>query len=255
MLKAKTIKIQFKSDHHKLLGTLHLPDNYSLHTPCIIGSHGLFSDSSSPKQLALARQCNQKNMAYFRFDHRGCGKSEGDFKKDTTITNRFRDFCAAIQTMRDDPDIGDQLGYFGSSLGGTVALLASLIEPPQTMVTLSAPISMNSVWDVLVKNRQDERLSKDFYDEAINFNIQDQLHQINNLLIFHGSDDEVVPVVNAKQLRDDVSEPSQLFVFDGGCHQLANKTHQELFMQKTTDWFECYFHGDNQSDNKFRSNV
>jgi len=241
MLKAKTVKIRFKSDHLKLSGTLHLPDNYSLNTPCIIGSHGLFSDSSSPKQIAMAQQCNKKNMAYFRFDHRGCGKSEGNFKNDTTITNRFRDFCAAIQTMKDDPDIGDRLGFFGSSLGGTVVLLASLIEQPQTMVTLSAPISMNSVWDVLVKKKQHELLSKAFYDEAIQFNIKDKLRHINNILIFHGSDDEVVPVANAKKLHDDVSEPSQLFVFDGGCHQLANKTHQEIFMQKSLDWFERYF--------------
>jgi hypothetical protein len=244
MLKAKTIQIRFKSDHLRLSGTLHLPDNYSMKTPCIIGSHGLFSDSSSPKQIALAQQCNKRNMAYFRFDHRGCGKSEGNFKKDTTIFNRFRDFCAAIQTMKDDPDIGDQLGFFGSSLGGTVVLLASLIEQPQTMVTLSAPISMNSVWDILVKKKQHEMLSQAFYDEAIEFNIQDQLHHINNILIFHGSDDEVVPVTNAKKLLDDVSEPSQLFVFDGGCHQLANKTHQKIFMQKSLDWFERYFQKD-----------
>ena len=242
MLKAKTIRIRFKSDHLKLSGTLHLPDNYSLDTPCIIGSHGLFSDSSSPKQIALAHQCNKKSMAYFRFDHRGCGKSEGDFKNETTISNRFRDFCAAIQTMKDDPDIGDRLGYFGSSLGGTVVLLASLIEPPQTMVTLSAPISMNSVWDVLVKNKQHEMLSQEFYEEAIQFDIKEQLHQINNIFIFHGSDDEVVPVANAKKLLNDVSEPSQLFVFDGGCHQLANKAHQDIFMQKTIDWFDRYFH-------------
>ena len=241
MLKAKTIKIRFKSDNLRLSGTLHLPDNYSLDTPCIIGSHGLFSDSSSPKQIALAQQCNAKGLAYFRFDHRGCGKSEGNFKKDTTITNRFRDFCAAIQTMRDDPDIGDQLGYFGSSLGGTVVLLASLSEPPKTMVTLSTPISMNSVWDVLVKNNQHEMLSEEFYEEAIGFDIQEKLNQINNILIFHGSDDDVVPVANAKRLLDEVSEPSQLFVFDGGCHQLANKTHQDIFMEKTLDWLNRYF--------------
>jgi len=248
MLKAKTIRIRFKSDHLRLSGTLHLPDNYSLKTPCIIGSHGLFSDSSSPKQIALAQQCNQKKLAYFRFDHRGCGKSEGNFKTETTITNRFRDFCAAIQTIKDDPDIGDRLGYFGSSLGGTVALLASLIEPPRTMVTLSAPISMSSVWDVLVKNRQHEMLSQTFYEEAIAFNIQEQLHHIHNLLIFHGSDDEVVPVANAKSLLNDVSKPSELYVFDGGCHQLANKDHQDLFIRKTLNWFNDFFQTDKLGD-------
>jgi len=239
--KFKQQEIQFTCNHLKLSGTLHLPDNHTPDTPCIIGSHGLFSDASSPKQIALAHACNEKNMAYFRFDHRGCGKSEGDFKSETTITNRFNDFCAAIQTIKGHPETGNPMGFFGSSLGGAIVLLAALSKAPYAaMVTLSAPISMNSVWDVLVKNNQDQLLCNAFYDEAIQFNINNKLHQINNILVFHGTQDEVVPVSNAKNLFNAVRDPKELYLFERGCHQLSDKNHQALFIKKTVDWFDYF---------------
>ncbi|ETR68578.1 MAG: hypothetical protein OMM_10380 [Candidatus Magnetoglobus multicellularis str. Araruama] len=100
------------------------------------------------------------------------------------------------------------------------------------MVTLSAPISMNSVWDVLVKNNQDQLLCNAFYDEAIQFNINNKLHQINNILVFHGTQDEVVPVSNAKSLFNAVRNPKELYLFERGCHQLSDKNHQALFIKK-----------------------
>jgi len=232
--------IYFNSDNHRLCGILHLPLDHHEQTPCIIGAHGLFSDASSQKQIALAKACNAKNMAYFRFDHRGCGRSEGDFKAETTITNRHRDFCNAVQTIQNNSDIGNNFGYFGSSMGGSIALLTGLSLPPRATVTLSTPISMNSVWEVLVKNNQDQQLSKDFYNEAMDFNILDQVSQINNILIFHGTNDEVVPKNNALKLHDAVGEPKELLLFADGCHQLSDEKHQAIFIEKAAEWFERY---------------
>ena len=71
--------ISFNSDSLKLKGVLHLPDDGQ--PPVVIGSHGLYSSGSSPKQIALAEQCNRLGIAYFRFDHRGCGSSQGEFER------------------------------------------------------------------------------------------------------------------------------------------------------------------------------
>jgi predicted acyl esterase len=82
-------KITFLSDGFKLYGTLHLPP--AERPPVVIGSHGLLSSSSSPKQIALARACTAAGIAYFRFDHRGRGKSEGVFKEVTSLKARCTD--------------------------------------------------------------------------------------------------------------------------------------------------------------------
>jgi len=238
MNKFQQIDIPFDSDGLLLMGTLHLPLESDEKVACIIGSHGLFSDASSPKQITLANECNSRNIAWFRFDHRGCGRSEGDFKAVTTITNRFRDFESAIHVIRNHPSINDKIAFFGSSLGGSIALLAGISFSSNTIVTLAAPISMNSVWDVLVKNGQDQLLSHDFYEEAHQFDIVDQLQAINNILIFHGSQDEVVPLTNAQIIYEKTGEPKKLIVLDGGCHRLSETRHQQLFIRNVVSWFE-----------------
>jgi alpha-beta hydrolase superfamily lysophospholipase len=91
-------KIHFLSDGYLLRGTLHLPPNAC--PPVVIGSHGLLSDSDSPKQRQLAEQCNRIGLAYFRFDHRGCGKSQGYFGEVTSLDARANDLKDAIEMVR-----------------------------------------------------------------------------------------------------------------------------------------------------------
>ncbi|MGD9017875.1 MAG: damage-inducible protein CinA, partial [Desulfobacterales bacterium] len=79
-------EIAFPADGHRLMGVLHLPAGDPVGT--VIGSHGLFSSGASPKQLELAHWCNRSRMAYFRFDHRGCGSSSGDFDTVTSLAGR-----------------------------------------------------------------------------------------------------------------------------------------------------------------------
>jgi alpha-beta hydrolase superfamily lysophospholipase len=112
--------ITFSSNGFTLKGTLHLPD--AEHPPVVIGSHGLFSSGSSPKQIALAKRCNACGIAFFRFDHRGCGQSQGIFQEVTTLEARCNDMISAIKTIQNRNDTGNRIGLFGSSMGGAVCL-------------------------------------------------------------------------------------------------------------------------------------
>ena len=67
------------SENFLLRGMLHIPTDEK--GPVVIGSHGLLSSGNSPKQIELAKRCGEFGIAFFRFDHRGCGKSEGVFKE------------------------------------------------------------------------------------------------------------------------------------------------------------------------------
>ena len=90
------ININFESDGFLLKGMLHLPEADL--PPIVIGSHGLLSNSYSPKQITLARECNANGIAYFRFDHRGCGQSNGVFNEVTSLEGRRNDLICAIKT-------------------------------------------------------------------------------------------------------------------------------------------------------------
>ena len=136
--KVKLVEIRFDSDDLVLCGTLHLPAND--HPPIIIGSHGLYSNRNSPKQIALARACNALEMAYFRFDHRGCGSSQGEFEQVTSLANRCTDLKMAVAAIKNRPEIGPGIGLFGSSMGGTVCLSTAAMIEANTVVTFAAPL-------------------------------------------------------------------------------------------------------------------
>ena len=135
---ATTQQITFTSYGFTLTGTLHLPDA-PLNPPIVIGCHGLLSNSDSPKQTALAKHCNTVCLAFFRFDHRGCGASEGDLKKNTSFQGRCRDLGFALNKIQSLGIVNDRIGLFGSSLGGSVCLQVAGAQNIHALVTFSAP--------------------------------------------------------------------------------------------------------------------
>ena len=130
--------ITFKCDELELAATLHLPTPNR--PPVVIGCHGLFSDRNSPKQIALARECNSQNLAFLRIDHRGCGDSQGDFNAVTSLKARCRDLLKAIEIMKSRDDIGEGIGLFGSSMGGAVCLALAAEMSPGPIATIAAPV-------------------------------------------------------------------------------------------------------------------
>jgi len=165
-------KISFLSDNLLLRGILHLPAVEK--GPIVIGSHGLLSSVNSPKQIALARRCNDFGIAFFRFDHRGCGKSEGVFKEVTSLDARCTDILSAIETIRSQGYIGSRIGLFGSSMGGAACISAACTIKIDSMVVNAAPLRSRMI------KRPDEKEDKLEYDEIkLSFDISGKLSGIN----------------------------------------------------------------------------
>ena len=229
---SKIIDIRFLSDDLTLKGVLHLPDFHR--PPVIIGCHGLFSSASSPKQVALAEYCNRLGMAYFRFDHRGCGSSQGEFDRVTSLESRCRDLIAAAEAITGRADTGDRLGLFGSSMGGTVCLNTAGQLSPGALVTFAAPIRSD-----LTGSQPDSSRSEIVFDAARRqFDITERLSTISNILIFHGDSDDVVPVSHAREIHSLAAGPKKLIIQDQGDHPMSNPIHQKQFVQKAASWFE-----------------
>jgi alpha-beta hydrolase superfamily lysophospholipase len=227
--------ISFFSDGFKLKGTLHLPSNHR--PPVVIGSHGLYSSSSSPKQIALADQCNQLGIAYFRFDHRGCGNSAGKFVEVTSLEARCRDLSDAVATIAGMTETGDCFGLFGSSMGGTVCLNVASELGANTVVTFAAPIRSR----ILKKELPMSEISDNpeiFLDaRKRRFDISDRLPEISNILIFHGEADDVVPISHAEEIYKLAKQPKQLIKQNQGDHPMSNLVHQKVFVREASRWF------------------
>ena len=224
--------ISFNSDSLQLKGVLHLPDDGQ--PPVVIGSHGLYSSGSSPKQIALAEQCNRLGIAYFRFDHRGCGSSEGQFDLVTSLEARCQDLMAAVESINNRIDTGGCLGLFGSSMGGTVCLGAASRVAADAVVTFAAPIRSN-----LTGNQSEMSGSDIFFDAARRkFDITKELSKISNILVFHGEADDVVPVSHAREIHQLARNPKKIIIQKQGDHPMSNKEHQKEFVREASSWFK-----------------
>ena len=242
-----TIHVTFSSDGLQLKGTLHLPEADPPATarneraglpPVVIGSHGLLSNSRSPKQIALARECNAHGIAYFRFDHRGCGRSEGDFKAVTSLEARRNDLISAVNFIQGRTDIGNRIGLFGSSLGGAVCMSATDALDIHAWFTYAAPVRSSSIASALKKSDDAEMLNPLLDQKQLQWDISDQLHLLHHIFVLHGDSDLIVSPTHAHEIYTKASHPKKLIIQKGGNHGMSNKKHQQDFLRDAVNWFE-----------------
>ena len=228
-------ELSFSSDGFRLSGTLHLPGIHQ--PPVVVGSHGLLSSGSSPKQIEMARQCSTNGMAFFRFDHRGCGQSEGSKADAADFNGRCRDLQCAIDFLRNNYDLNPKIGLFGSSLGGAVCLSVAAATRIHALVTVAAPLDSSSLIDS-AQGVVPAGLSVDLaLSPRFRFDLSDSLSAIRNLLIFHGENDLVVPVSHARKLFEKAGHPKKLVIQENGDHVMSLPLHQKSFMQESLLWF------------------
>ncbi len=231
-------KITFSSGDFLLKGILHLPATDR--PPVVIGSHGLLADSRSPKQIDLARHCNAAGIAFFRFDHRGCGKSSGVFHDVTSLEGRCEDLICAIHTMRRRNDLGDKTGLFGSSMGGAVCLATTDSADIDAMVTFAAPVKSRTIINAVEKSKDQNIKELLLYKNNFRFDITGRLTNIRNILVFHGDADNVVPCLHAEIIYEHAKAPKKIIMQSNGDHMMGNKKHQENFIRESVLWFRKY---------------
>ena len=235
----RCIDIHFLSDGYRLEGTLHLPPIKN--PPVVIGCHGLLSNRDSPKQIELAHRCNANGMAYFRFDHRGCGKSQGQFSQVTTLSGRVHDLIDAIKTMQKHPQTGTSLGLFGSSMGGAVCISVFPDQAVDALVTFAAPVrivattqSPHNRLTATVQHRVPEDVSMDF-------DISNRLSYLHHVLVIHGDADSVVPYQQALEIHQGAKNPKSLVCQKNGDHRMSQRHHQQAFINESVNWYKKCF--------------
>ena len=232
-------EISFYSDEFQLKGTLHLPQNAE-RPPVVIGSHGFLSDRSSPKQIELARRCNERGIAYFRFDHRGCGESEGEFKSVTSLETRCSDMLNAASAMRDAEEVGNRIGVFGSSFGGAVCIATAKAVNAHAIVTYAAPLKGETIRNYIKTLDPESDEYPDIDPSIFHFNLTGDVEKLNHYLIFHGDSDKVVSPSDAHRIYGMTTMPKRLIMLKNGDHPMSLEENQEKFMRETVLWFKEY---------------
>lgn len=231
-------ELSFEADGFILKATLHLPGAPG--PPVVIGCHGLLSDRSSPKQVALAEACTAQGMAFLRLDHRGCGQSAGRIEEVTSLEARATDVFQAIRLLESRPDVGKRIGLFGSSMGGAVCLQVAGCRKIEALVIFAAPVRSLPLRRTDTAARGEPGRLRIGSVLKGDFEIGDVLPRIGRILVVHGEADRIVAASHAREIFAGAREPKRLILQPGGDHLMSNERHQQEFIREAVLWFKRF---------------
>jgi predicted alpha/beta-hydrolase family hydrolase len=226
-----------------LAAILHRPASST--TTGVIVAHGMLSSKDSPKHEKICSQAAQAGLMALRFDFRGRGESEGDPER-LTVSKEIHDLRAVVAAMR---ELGAyDLSIVGSSLGGTVALLAApAIAYLKNLVTIACPAQLATEprpeWGLEVDPDQDRirlgpgaYLSTELFEDAQRHNPIEAARNVTcPWLIIHGRHDEVISV-NQAGLLATANTGAELVVHDDADHRFSGRKAQEWLTDRVIEF-------------------
>jgi len=198
----------------RLAGVVHHPQIEGNRLGVVV-AHGMLSSKDSDKHRSICEAVAAGGATALRFDFRGRGESEGD-PSDLTVSNEIEDLLASVASLGSRGL--SRIVVVGSSLGGTVALLAGARDRGlEGLVTIAAPARLpdgpRQAWGGggrtdgdLIEVAPGEFIHRGFFSDAGRHDPISATRSIDcPWLIIHGATDTVVPVEDAEHLADAAS--------------------------------------------------
>ncbi|MDP7077115.1 MAG: alpha/beta hydrolase [Desulfobacterales bacterium] len=227
-----------RSEEYKIEGNIHFPGHHQS-APCVICSHGLFSSKESSKFIAMAEQLAGEGFVAIRYDHRGCGVSEGKIEE-TTVSDRLKDLDSIIRFIGQRFSITRRIGLFGSSMGGYISLLkAAQVPPVSAVVVWATPFKLGGT-------RRDDNeegyplLEESFYEDLNNHKLLEVIGRIKRCFVLHGQKDELVPVWHSNKIYENLADPKKIEIFPRGDHRFTDVTDRKRAMDLSLKFFKNY---------------
>ncbi|KQW86656.1 alpha/beta fold hydrolase [Brevundimonas sp. Root1279] len=223
---------------------LHRPDGETLALkrvrgagPTVLWIGGFRSDMEGTKALALDAAARERGWNYVRYDHFAHGQSSGDWRQATI--GRWREDAVGLIDSLEGPVIP-----VGSSMGGWVALLATLARPDRVqglvLVNPAQDFTERLMWPGLADHirqaivRDGEALiveeglgeyvlTRRMFEEARDWLLLDGAIEIAAPVhILQGRADDVVPWRHAAALVERLTGGDvRLDLIEGGDHRLS----------------------------------
>ena len=122
--------------------------------PGLIFMSGFMSDMNGSKALALEQHCQERGLAFLRFDYMGHGNSSGNFA-DGTIGLWAQNALTAFDELTEGPQI-----IIGSSMGGWMMILTAVSRPERVAGLVGIAAAPDFTEDLLPKQLTKIQLSK-----------------------------------------------------------------------------------------------
>lgn len=216
------------------------PDAYVLFAHCFTCN----KDLNTINRISAA--LNEENIALFRFDFTGLGKSNGDFAN-TNFSSNVEDLIAAANFMREHYQAPAIL--MGHSLGGTAVLAAAEhIPEAKAVATIGSPadtahVQHNfapAVEQILKEGKAEVQLAgrtftikKQFLEDIEAQQMHTRIaHLKRALLIMHSPVDETVGIDNAQAIYEVAKHPKSFISLDDADHLLMKNPEDGVYVAK-----------------------
>ena len=123
-------------------------------SPGLIFMSGFMSDMNGSKALALEQHCQERGLAFLRFDYMGHGNSSGNFA-DGTIGLWAQNALTAFDELTEGPQI-----IVGSSMGRWMMILTAVSRPERVAGLVGIAAAPDFTEDLLPKQLTEIQLSK-----------------------------------------------------------------------------------------------
>jgi fermentation-respiration switch protein FrsA (DUF1100 family) len=194
----------------------HAEDGVKLHgwwvpqagAPTLLWFHGN-AGNISHRLENLKLQWERLGVQIFIFDYREYGRSQGRISREGS----YLDAAAAYRYLTADRGLtGEEIIFFGRSLGSALATGLAIKEPCRALIIESA-----------FTNSQDmARLYAPFLFDWRPRVPYDNLGKIDKIrvpvLVIHGEEDEIIPVEMGRRVFAAAPEPKELYIIPGAHH-------------------------------------
>ena len=215
--------------------------------PTVIWIGGFRSDMEGTKALVLEQAARERGWSFVRYDHFAHGQSSGDWRQATI--GRWREDAVALIDSLDGPVIP-----VGSSMGGWVALLATLARPERikgvVLVNPAQDFTEKLMWPGLADHerqailREGETviteeglgsyvLTRRMFEEARDWLLLDGIIDIKAPIhVLQGRADDVVPWRHQVELSERLTGGDvRLDLIEGGDHRLSTPRDLERLVE------------------------
>ncbi len=266
--------VEFKCEHQRVAGTLHMPLGGG-RRPAVLLCHGFTGNRMEAHFLfvKMSKELQRREIASLRFDFRGSGESDGEFR-DMTVLTEIADAKRALSFLTRVKGIdGDRVGVLGFSLGGFVAASISTERKVKSLVLWSAVAHLQDLMAAKLAARMEaltgrpvgkkgtgrdmesllvhlpsavdmggHLVGKGFFEAADKENSIECLARCKApVLIMHGDSDESVPVQHSRDSHHTALNrgiESVLKMVPGGDHTFADVQIEQKVIAETAGWFE-----------------
>jgi len=248
--------VVFKVGEERLFGMLHLPESGGSF-PAVLFCHGFTGHKIEAHALFVkaARALSKAGMAALRFDFRGSGESEGEFR-DMTVTREIVDASAGLDVLDGDARMdSDRLAVLGLSLGGVVASCLAAKDSRLRSVALWSAVARpaalcqeppRQAWGQLIRRHGHLDVGAHAVGEAFIEDLpkHDPVKALARtdvpVLVVHGEADTSVPVSAADLYFGALSErpaPAEKYIVPDADHTFTSLKWEAMAIEKTVDWF------------------